>query len=71
MDKILRAVDVSVWFAHQGWFRPSTCHIGPHILDLHVLQEIDEVTPSGIFVNATMMTNGSIPTKHSFLTKEI
>lgn len=42
MDKILRAVDVSVWFAHQGWFRPSTCHIGPHILDLHVLQEIDE-----------------------------
>ena len=31
MDKILRAVDVSVWFAHQGWFHPSTCHIGQEI----------------------------------------
>ncbi len=42
MDKVLKAVDISVWFCHQGWFRPSTCHIGPYIMDLHVLQEIDE-----------------------------
>ena len=42
MDKILRAIDVSVWFDHNGWFRPSRCHIGSCILDLHVLQETDE-----------------------------
>ena len=42
MDKILRPIDVSVWFDHNGWFRPSRCHIGSCILDLHVLQETDE-----------------------------
>ena len=42
MDKILRAIDVSVRFDHNGWFRPSRCHIGSCILDLHVLQETDE-----------------------------
>lgn len=42
MDKILKAVDVSVWFDHKGGFRPSRCHMGSQILDLYVLQEIVE-----------------------------
>ena len=41
MDKILKAVTLSVWFDDHGRIKPSQWHHGYHTLKLHVLQEAD------------------------------